>query len=234
MPSTALITGATEGIGRAIAFTLGGAGYQVGVCARTPAKVSALLAALESKGIAAAGLPCDIAEPAQVERLVAHVGERLGPVDTLVNNAGTGVIKPFADLSLAEWDGVMATNLRGLYLVTRAVLPAMRAAKRGDIINVASLSGKRGFPGGTAYAASKHAMLGFSESLMLEVRKEGIRVTALCPGSVDTKMIHAQTLFERDPDKILKPEDVAQTVLALLRLPRRATVSELEIRPSDP
>ena len=233
-PSTALITGATEGIGRAIAFTLGGAGHKVGVCARTPAKVTALLADLQAKGITAAGLPCDIADPSQVDRLVAHVTERLGPITTLVNNAGTGIIKPFAELSLAEWDGVMATNLRGLYLVTHAVLPAMRSARSGDIVNVASLAGKRGFPGGTAYAASKHAVVGFSESLMLEVRKEGIRVTALCPGSVDTKMIHAQTLFERDPDKILKPEDVAETVLALLRLPRRATVSELEIRPSDP
>ena len=110
----------------------------------------------------------------------------------------------------------------------------MRERKRGDIVNVSSLAGKRGFPGGTAYSASKHAVMGFSESLMLEVRKEGVRVVTICPGSVDTKMIHAQTLFERDPDKILKPEDVASTVLALLALPRRATVSELEIRPSSP
>lgn len=234
MASTALITGATEGIGRAIAFALGAAGHPVGICARTPANVTALLADLGAKGITAAGLPCDVADPAQVERLVAHVTERLGPIEILVNNAGTGIIKPFAELSLAEWDGVMATNLRGLYLVTHAVLPAMRNAKRGDIINIASLSGKRGFPGGTAYAASKHAVVGFSESLMLEIRQEGIRVTALCPGSVDTKMIHAQTLFARDPERILKAEDVAETVLALLRLPRRATISELEIRPSDP
>jgi 3-oxoacyl-[acyl-carrier protein] reductase len=234
MPATALVTGATEGIGRAIAFALGTAGHQVGVCARTPGKLDALLADLAAAGITAAGLPCDVGEPAQVERLVAHVGARLGPVDILVNNAGAGVIKPIEEITLEEWDRVVATNLRGLYLTTRAVLPGMRIRKRGDIVNISSLAGKRGFPGGTAYAASKHAVMGFSESLMLEVRKEGIRVVALCPGSVDTKMIHAQTLFERDPAKILKPEDVAATVVALLQLPRRATVSELEIRPSSP
>lgn len=234
MPTTALVTGATEGIGRAIAFTLGRAGFQVGVCARTPARVEALLADLAADGISAAGLSCDVGDPAQVERLVAHVADRLAPVEVLVNNAGAGVIKPFGDITLEDWDRVFATNLRGLYLVTRAVLPAMRARKTGDVINVSSLAGKRGFIGGTAYAASKHAVMGFSESLMLELRKEGIRVTALCPGSVDTKMIHAQTVFERDPERILKPEDVAETVLALVRLPRRANISELEIRPANP
>lgn len=234
MPTTALVTGATEGIGRAIAFSLGRAGHQVGVCARTPAKVEALLADLAAAGITAAGLACDVGDPAQVERLVAHVTDRLAPVEVLVNNAGIGLLRPFAELTLAEWDLMMATNLRGLYLVTRAVLPGMRQRRRGDVINISSLAGKRGFPGGTAYAATKHAVMGFSESLMLEVRKEGVRVVAICPGSVDTKMIHAQTLFERDPGRIVKPEDVAEMVLAVVRLPRRATVSEFEIRPSDP
>lgn len=234
MTPTALVTGSTEGIGRAIAFALGKAGYKVGVCARTPAKVGSLLQELATAGITAAGRVCDVGDPSQVAALVAHVTERLGPVDVLVNNAGHGVLTPFADLTLAEWDAVMATNLRGLYLMTSAVLPGMRARKQGAIVNISSLAGKRGFPGGTAYSASKHAIMGFSESLMLEVRKEGVRVTAICPGSVDTKMIHAQTLFERDPARILQPEDVATAVLAVLQLPARATISELEIRPSSP
>ena len=234
MTATALVTGATEGIGRAIAFSLGKAGYKVGVCARTPSKVEALLKDLTAAGVTAAGRTCDVGDPPQVAALVAYVTDRLGPVEVLVNNAGVGVIKPFAELTLAEWDGVMATNLRSLYLVTSAVLPGMRARGRGDVVNISSLAGKRGFPGGTAYAASKHAVMGFSESLMLEVRKEGVRVVALCPGSVDTKLIHSQTLFERDPAKILQPEDIASTVLAILQLPPRATISELEIRPSSP
>ena len=234
MATTALITGATEGIGRAIAFALGRAGHRVGVCARTPAKVDSLLAELATAGITAAGRPCDVGDERQVAALVAHVTERLGPVDILVNNAGIGTLKPFAELSLAEWDAVMATNLRSVYLVTSAVLPGMRERKRGDVINIASLAGKRGFAGGTAYSASKHALMGFSESLNLEVRRDGVRVVAVCPGSVDTKIIHAQTLFERDPARILKPEDVAEMVLGVLALPRRATVTEFEIRPADP
>lgn len=234
MTPTALVTGSTEGIGRAIAFTLGHAGYKVGVCARTGSKVEALLRELAAAGITAAGRACDVSEPAQVAALVQEVTERLGPVDVLVNNAGIGLLTPFADLTLADWDAVMATNLRGLYLVTSAVLPGMRTRKRGAVVNISSLAGKRGFPGGTAYAASKHAIMGFSESLMLEVRKDGVRVVAICPGSVDTKMIHAQDLFEKDPAKILKPEDVATAVLNVLQLPARATISQLDIRPSDP
>jgi 3-oxoacyl-[acyl-carrier protein] reductase len=234
MTATALVTGATEGIGRAIALALGAAGHKVGICARTGAKVTALLAEFDRLGVQAAGLRCDVGDPAQVDDLVAHVTEKLGPIDILINNAGVGVLKPFAELTLEDWDSVMSANLRSMYLVTRAVLPGMRTRRRGDIVNIASLAGKRGFPGGTAYAASKHGVLGFSESLMLEVRKDGVRVVAICPGSVDTKIIHSQTLFERDPAKILQPDDVARAVLDILALPRRATVSEFEIRPSDP
>ena len=234
MLQTALVTGATEGIGRAIAFALGKAGYQVGVCARDAAKLAMLLDDLARAGVAAAGRPCDVGDAAQVDALVAHVTKALGPVDVLVNNAGVGILKPFAELSLADWDATMATNVRSLFLVTRAVLPGMRARRAGAVVNISSLSGKRGFVGGAAYAASKHAVMGFSESLMLEVRKEGVRVITICPGSVDTKIIHQQSVFESDPAKILQPEDVAAVVLTALQLPARATVSEIDIRPANP
>jgi 3-oxoacyl-[acyl-carrier protein] reductase len=234
MPQTALVTGATEGIGRAIAFALGKAGYSIGVCARDAAKVTALLEELARAGITAAGRPCDVGDPAQVDALVAHVTGALGPVDVLVNNAGVGILKPFAELSLADWDATMATNVRSLFLMTRAVLPGMRQRKQGAVVNISSLSGKRGFIGGAAYAASKHAVMGFSESLMLEVRKEGVRVITICPGSVDTKIIHQQSVFESDPAKILQPEDVAAVLLTALELPARATLSVIEVRPSSP
>jgi 3-oxoacyl-[acyl-carrier protein] reductase len=128
----------------------------------------------------------------------------------------------------------MATNLRSLYLMTREVLPGMRGRRHGAIVNIASLAGRNGFAGGTAYAASKHAVLGFSRSLMLEVRKENIRVIAICPGSVDTPLIQHQGMLKPDLAKILRPEDVAETVVAALALPERALVSELDVRPTNP
>ncbi|MFN8646369.1 MAG: SDR family oxidoreductase [Gemmatimonadales bacterium] len=231
---TALITGATEGIGRAIAFGLGRAGYQVGVCARTPSRLRALLDELRAAGITAHGVPADVGVEADVLTMVGEVTAALGPVDVLVNNAGVAVLKPFDQLTLDEWDTTMATNLRSLFLVTRAVLPGMRARRQGAIVNIASLAGRNGFAGGTAYTASKHAVLGFARSLMLEVRKDQVRVITICPGSVDTPLIRNQGMLTPDVQKILQPEDVADTVLAALALPARALVSELDLRPTNP
>ena len=152
----------------------------------------------------------------------------------LVNNAGVLIARPLEELTLADWDATMATNLRGLFLVTQAVLPAMRRRREGTVVNVASLAGRNGFVGGTAYAASKHGVLGFSRSLMLEVRKEGIRVVTICPGSVDTGMLRDQPLLKSDPQRILQPEDVAAAILHAVQLPDRALVSELDLRPTNP
>ena len=231
---TALVTGATHGIGRATAAALGRAGYRVGVCARTAAAVDALVAELEGEGITAAGAPADVGDPEQVRRAVGAVVGRLGEIGVLVNNAGVLIARPFEELSLEDWDTTMATNLRSLYLVTRAVLPGMRKRGGGTIVNVASLAGRNGFVGGTAYTASKHAVLGFGRSLMLELRKDGIRVITVCPGSVDTGMLRDQPLLPTKPERILRPEDVAETILHAVELPGRAMVSELDIRPTNP
>jgi 3-oxoacyl-[acyl-carrier protein] reductase len=232
--ATALVTGATQGIGRATAFALGRAGFRVGVCARTAAKVDALVRELEGEGLSAAGAAADVSDPAQVDRAVTRIVGALGEVGVLVNNAGVLIARPFAELTLADWDATMATNLRGLFVVTSAVLPAMRRRREGTVVNVASLAGRNGFVGGAAYAASKHGVLGFSRSLLLEVRKEGIRVVAICPGSVDTEMLHEQPLLQANPQRILQPEDVADAILHAVRLPARATVSELDVRPTNP
>jgi 3-oxoacyl-[acyl-carrier protein] reductase len=234
MASVALITGATQGIGRATALAFGRARFAVGVCARTAASVTALVDQLRSLGIAAAGHAADIGNPAQVDAMHAEVERQLGPVDVLVNNAGVLIGRKFEELTLEDWDTTMATNVRSLFLVTRRVLPGMRERRRGTIVNVASVAGKVGFVGGTAYAASKHAVLGFSRSLMLEVRREGIRVVAVCPGSVATTMLQDQPLLKANPERILTPEDVAETILHAVRLPARALLNELEIRPTDP
>jgi 3-oxoacyl-[acyl-carrier protein] reductase len=232
--TTALVTGATHGIGRAAAFALGRAGYRVGVCARTAGRVESLVAELRAAGLEAAGGGADVADPGQVTAVVEHVSKSLGEIGVLINNAGVLIARPIEELTLEDWDATMATNLRGLFLMTRAVLPPMRARGRGDIVNVASLAARNGFAGGSAYAASKHAVLGFGRSLMLELRKEGIRVITVCPGSVDTGMLRDQPMLRSDPARILQPEDVAETILHSLRLPHRAMVSEVDIRPSNP
>ena len=232
--TAALVTGATQGIGRATAFALGRAGYRVGVCARTHARVDELVAGLKSDGIDAAGVCADVGDPEQAARAAQHIATAIGEIGVLVNNAGVLIARPFEDMTLEDWDVTMTTNVRSLFLMTRAVLPAMRLRREGTIVNVASLAGRSGFVGGTAYTASKHAVLGFSRSLMLEVRKDNVRVVTICPGSVDTSMLRDQPMLRADPNRILRPEDVADTILHALLLPARALVSELDIRPTNP
>jgi 3-oxoacyl-[acyl-carrier protein] reductase len=231
---TAFITGATEGIGRATAFVLGRAGYRIGICARTPSKIRETLEGLAAAGIEAVGYPGDVGVEAEARLVASEIRKALGTIDVLVNNAGIARLKPFGELTLEEWDATMATNVRSLFLVTREVLPAMRQRKRGTIVNIASLAGRHGFAGGTAYAASKHAVLGFGRSLMMEVRQDGIRVVTICPGSVDTALIRNQGQLKPTLERILQAEDVAQTVLDAIRLPERALVSELDVRPTSP
>lgn len=232
--AVAVVTGATEGIGRAIAFALGKAGARVAICARTEPKLDDTVAALKYEGIKAAGTACDVGDPEQVERFATFVRETFGDPDILVNNAGIGRFAPVEELPLEDWDETMRTNVRSLFLVTRAFLPAMKARGSGHVVNVVSLAGRNGFPGGTAYSASKHAALGFSRSLLLETRKHGIRVLAVLPGSVDTVFFDKAGTEKDNRDRILRPEDVAATVVDALRLPDRATVSELDIRPANP
>lgn len=231
---TALVTGATEGIGRATALAFGRAGWRVGVCARTAAKVEPLAEELRAMGVEAAGAAGDVGVEADTRRMALTLRDALGPADVLVNNAGIAVFKPFLEQSLEEWDRMMATNVRSLFLMTREVLPGMIERRRGAVVNVASLAGKSGVKGATGYSASKHAVLGFSRSLMLEVRTFGVRVIAICPGSVDTDLIRAHENPDAPPRRILHPDDVAATILSALALPERALVSELDVRPSNP
>lgn len=230
----AVVTGATEGIGRAIAFALGEAGARVAICARTVRNVDATVAALRKSGIDAIGRPCDVAEPAAVRAFADFVGAERGDAAVLVNNAGIGRMAPLESLSLEDWDQTMAVNLRSLYLVTQAFLPGLLRIAASSVVNIASLAGRNGFEGGTAYCASKHAVLGFSKALMFEVRKRGVRVIAVCPGSVSTPFMDKQDRLHPRRDRVLRAEDVAQTVVATLTLPDRAMVSELDIRPTNP
>jgi 3-oxoacyl-[acyl-carrier protein] reductase len=234
----AVVTGATEGIGRAIAFHLGHAGARVAICARTADHVSDTVAALRADGIDAIGSPCDVSQPDHVTSFAEYVAKQRGDAGVLVNNAGLARFRHLEELSLEDWDLTIAVNLRSLYLVTRAFLPCLKraAAARGSasIVNIASLAGRNGFEGGTAYCASKHAVLGFSKALMPEVRKQHVRVIAVCPGSVDTPFMDKQDRMRPNRDRVLTADDVAQTVVATLTLPDRAMISELDIRPTNP
>ncbi len=232
--TTCVVTGGTQGIGRAIAFALGAKGARVALCGRNVERVEQAVAELTNRGVTAWGTSCDVSDEASVADLAAGVLERYGAVEVLVNNAGLAYVAPLLELSTSQIDEMLDVNVRGLMLVTRAFLPAMITAEQGDIVNIASLAGKNGFAGGTVYAASKHAVLGFSKSLMLEVRAANIRVITVCPGSVETPFFDKAGVELKNADRILQPEDVAHTVVAAIELPGRAMISDLDIRPANP
>lgn len=229
----AVVTGGSEGIGLALAHAFGREGAAVAICSRSEAKVTTALRALTGARVRAVGTPCDVTDPKAVEAFADFVTRALGRPTVVVNNAGIGRFAPLESLSLEDWDAVQATNLRGPFLVTRAFLPAMKAGGEGAIVNIASLAGRNGFVGGTAYCASKHGLLGFAKALMFEVRKHNIRVITVCPGSVATEFNGPSHTADKS-DTVLHAEDVADVVLSTLTLPERAMVSELDIRPTNP
>jgi len=184
-----------------------------------------------SQEIAATGGECrpivvDLAKPAQIDAVLDGV-----EADVLVNNAGVITRKPFTKLTPADWHEMMDVNVNALFHVTRHVLPGMIARGHGHIVNIASIAGRSAFPGGTGYVATKHAVLGFSESLMLEVREFGVKVSVVMPGSVATDM-----LVGDNPDKswMLRPEDVADVVAHILASPSHALTYQVEVRASNP
>jgi NAD(P)-dependent dehydrogenase (short-subunit alcohol dehydrogenase family) len=231
----AVVTGGTEGIGRALTEALADRGAVVAICARNGPRAEQLAHELRAEGSKALGTSCDVRDEHQVAEFARRVKLELGVPSILINNAGVGRFSPVAELSVEAWDETLETNLRGMFLVTRAFLPDMLAKGHGAIVNMASLAGRNGFAGGAAYCASKHGVLGFSKSLMMEVRQRGLRVIAVCPGSVNTPFFEKHdTPFNPSRDKILAADDVAKVVLDALELNERAMVSELDIRPTSP
>ena len=233
--ATCIVTGGTEGIGRAIAEALGGRGARVALCARTASTVEESVTALRDAGVRTIGRVCDVSDEHQVVEFVDVARAELGPIDVLVNNAGLAHWGPADEMTVAAFDETMAVNVRGIFLMTRAVLPEMKARKHGHIVNIASLAGRNPVPNAAAYSASKHAVLGFSKSVFAEVRQFGVRVTAVCPGSVVTPFSdkgghHGM----KNPERKLQAGDVAHSVIAVLELPDRALLSELDLRPTTP
>lgn len=186
----ALITGATSGIGLAVAETLGAQGYRVFLCARSEDDVRTVVDKLRGRGIDADGVRADVTDRADVTALVAACVRAFGPIAVLVNNAGRGGGGVTAELADELWDDVIATNLTSVFRVTREVLTAggMLARGAGRVINIASTGGKQGVVFAAPYSASKHGVIGFTKALGLELAQAGVTVNAVCPGYVETPM----------------------------------------------
>jgi 3-oxoacyl-[acyl-carrier protein] reductase len=227
----AVVTGGTRGIGLAIARSLGSAGAKLAVCGRTQSSVDRALRELDDTSTAGVfGYAADVSKVEDVTRLFASVVHDLEGVDILVNNAGLGIFRPTAELTIEDWHTVIDTNLSGVFYCCREALPLMRKAGGGRIVNISSLAGKNPFAGGAAYNASKFALNGFSEAMMLDHRNDNIRVSYIMPGSVDTEFNQSST----GASWKIAPEDVAEIVMSILRMPERTLISRVEVRPSRP
>jgi len=233
---TALITGAGKGIGKAIALAFAAEGVNLAILSRTEADLQQVAkeAAAINGTLKVAYATADVSSYASVSEVVARLKETVGDIDILVNNAGIGRFGSFLELEVEEWEEVIKTNLFGTYYAIRAILPEMKARKSGDIVNISSTAGLKGAPVTSAYSASKFAVNGLSESLMLEVRKENIRVMTLTPSTIATDMAKDLKLTDGNPDKVLQPEDLAELLVAHLKLPRRALVKEVGLWSTNP
>lgn len=230
----ALVTGAGKGIGKAIAVALGREGVNVGLLARSENELAAVAKEIESMGVKAAYAMADISNRQAVETAIGVIADSLGAIDILVNNAGMGRFAKFLELEPEEWEQHIKTNLFGVYYATRAVLPGMIEKKSGDIVNISSTAGKTGAAVTSAYSASKFGVFGLSESLMQEVRKHNIRVTAMAPSTVVTDLANSANLITGDPERVMHPEDLAELIIAQLKLNRRVFVKEASVFSTNP
>lgn len=218
----AIVTGGGRGLGKATAIALAKEGVHVGVTGRNEANLQAVVTELRAIGVKAEYAVFDITNEMAVNQGIQDLIKILGGVDILVNNAGIAAFGTFLDMKTEDWIGMMQTNVFGMYYVTKAVLPTLIANNQGDIVNVASTAGINGNASTSAYSASKFAVIGMSESLMKEVRKNNIRVCTLTPSTIASDMSKELGITDGNPDKVLQPEDFAELVIANLKLNRRA------------
>ncbi|WP_270168295.1 3-ketoacyl-ACP reductase [Paenibacillus sp. SYP-B4298] len=232
---TAVITGAGKGIGKATAEALAREGVHLGLISRTGSDLESLSAELAATyGIKVYTAVVDVSRKSEVDAAVSRLAEELGAIDILLNNAGIGQFGTLLDMEPEVWEGIIQTNLMGTYYVTRAALPTMLKQDSGTIINIASTAGERGFATGSAYCASKFAVMGLTEALMQEVRKSNIRVTALTPSTVNTPLAVSAGLKIGDEDRMMQAEDVAELILATVKLPQRVMIKSAGIWTTNP
>ncbi len=231
---TALITGAARGIGRAAAIALAKEGVNIGLIARTEETLQNVAKEIEAEGVKTSYAIADVSSNEEVTTAVAKIKDELGETDILINNAGIAKFGSFMDLEIAEWEKIIQVNLLGAYYVTRAVLPDMIEQQSGDIINISSTAGQKGAPVTSAYSASKFGLMGLTESLAQEVRKHDIRVSALTPSTVSTDLAVENNLTDGQQDNMLQPEDMAEFIVAQLKMNKRVFIKTAGLWTTNP
>jgi NADP-dependent 3-hydroxy acid dehydrogenase YdfG len=224
----ALVTGGNRGIGKAIAARLAALGAAIAICGRDDQTLDATANDLRATGARIHSQRADVTRASDVDALVRETEAVLGAISILVNNAGMGLFGPVQDKSEQEWDTLMNTNLKSIFLVSRRVIPGMIQRKRGDIINISSLAGKNTFAGGGIYCASKWAVQGLSGCMAEDLRGHGIRVSTVCPGSVATEF---SGRGPKDASKVLTAQDVAHAVAMIATQGPQSFLSEVHLRP---
>lgn len=230
MSAVVLITGASQGIGAEIArvFAREVKGVRLALVARSEAKLRGVAKACAKRGAVAEAFSCDVTDEAAVAALATAVRKRFGPVDVLINNAGTFVPQAFVDMSVATFDGLIATNLRSAFLVSRAFVPAMARRRRGDVFFMSSIAGRDAYPGGAGYCAAKFGVSGLAKVLRAEMRARGVRVCCVYPGATWSPSWSGSGVAE---ERIMPAADVARAFLDVYRLSRRTVVEEIVLRP---
>lgn len=231
---TAIITGGGRGIGRATAIALANEGVNIGLIGLKQENLDKVSVELQDANVKVATASADVTDLAAIEQAIKKLKNELGDIDILINNAGTGKFGGFLELSPEEWKNIVDVNLMGVYNATRAVLPGMIEQSSGDIINISSTAGQKGAPVTSAYSSSKFAVMGLTESLALEVRKHNIRVTAMTPSTVVTDLAHESNLITGDAERVMHPEDLADLIVASLKLHPRVFVKSAGLWSTNP
>jgi NAD(P)-dependent dehydrogenase (short-subunit alcohol dehydrogenase family) len=225
-----IITGAGQGLGEAIAMTLGSAKAIVCVCDIKEESVKKVVQAINDAGGTAYSYVLDVRSEEEVKQTIDNIMADHGRIDALINNAGTDTTLPIEDLSIADWDRVVAVNLRGPFLLSKAAYPLLKGQGRGHIVNITSTAAKRTWTEATAYHASKWGLLGFSHALHAEGRRDNIKVTAVVSGGMRTPFI-LERFPETDPNVLQDPKNVAETVHFVLTQPEETVIPEVMVLP---
>lgn len=231
----ALVTGGSRGLGKATALALAKLGVNVAITGRNEDSLAVTLGEIAALGVKGLVLQCDATIESDVKSAVQNTVNAFGTIDILINNAGTAAFGSVLDMESSQWEKIIQTNVFGVYYVAKAVAAIMVKQGSGDIINIASTAGLKGSANSSAYSASKSAVIGFSESLMYEMRKLNVRVTTLTPSTIATDMtLKDLKITDGNPDKVLQPEDFAELIVDILQFNKRAMIASASIFSTNP